>query len=255
MTSRLPFGLKEGKLVHISEVENGLKCECICPSCQGVLLAKKGSLKVHHFAHFNTEECRYGLETALHIAAKEILKRRKRIKIPSVVLPIGARGREFHQSGYIKFNDVKLERKLHEIIPDILVNVNGTLLIIEIKVTHGVDKLKLEKIKSLNISTIEIDLSNNNRIFKYNELEKIILDETNNKKWLFNRKVEEETAKIINNCDEIRVYGKRKFIVSCPFYAKQINYNVSCKKCIYNINYDKEEKIVLCGKRSATTKL
>jgi len=81
---QLPYGIKCGKLVHISEVESGLACGCVCPSCDAQLVARKGAKVVHHFAHHSTYPCEYALETALHIAAKDILNDQKRIILPAV---------------------------------------------------------------------------------------------------------------------------------------------------------------------------
>lgn len=47
---KLPFGIYQGKFIHISEVDSG-KTEVLCPYCQQKLLAKKGRIKRHHFAH------------------------------------------------------------------------------------------------------------------------------------------------------------------------------------------------------------
>jgi hypothetical protein len=39
---KLPFGLnRSGVLAHISEVEKGKKCGCICPACKSPLIARK----------------------------------------------------------------------------------------------------------------------------------------------------------------------------------------------------------------------
>ena len=47
---KLPFGIYQGEFVHISEVTSG-KTKTLCPYCQQKLLAKKGRIKRHHFAH------------------------------------------------------------------------------------------------------------------------------------------------------------------------------------------------------------
>lgn len=47
---KLPFGIKEGKFIHISEVSSG-RAEVLCPYCHNKLIAKKGRIKRHHFAH------------------------------------------------------------------------------------------------------------------------------------------------------------------------------------------------------------
>ena len=61
MDIKLPFGLQNGKLVDISFVESGLACNCVCPCCKQQLVAKKGNIKGHHFAHHNKEDCKGGI--------------------------------------------------------------------------------------------------------------------------------------------------------------------------------------------------
>ena len=86
MEQNIFYALKDNKLIHISNVENGLKCGCICPSCKGKMIAKKGKIKVHHFAHYN-KDCGLAGETALHLKCKEIIEKNKTFWIPSVGIP------------------------------------------------------------------------------------------------------------------------------------------------------------------------
>ena len=75
---------------------------------------------------------------------------------------------EFPQSGKpeeliskgreISIDDVKLEKRFDDIIPDIVVYSGDKYFFIEIYVTHPIDDEKLKKLKEKNISTIEIDL-------------------------------------------------------------------------------------------------
>lgn len=78
MNNNIAFALKAGELVDVSNVERGLKCDCICAKCGTPLLARKGKIKKHHFAHYNSEECVGAFETTLHLADKSILERKKR---------------------------------------------------------------------------------------------------------------------------------------------------------------------------------
>ncbi|MBU4485366.1 MAG: hypothetical protein KKD38_00420 [Candidatus Delongbacteria bacterium] len=48
MELKLPFGMKDGKLVQVSDVEQGSKCGCICPACAQPLVARKGEINIHH---------------------------------------------------------------------------------------------------------------------------------------------------------------------------------------------------------------
>lgn len=47
---KLPYGLLAGQVVHITEVHSG-RTGVQCPYCKKALLAKKGKIKRHHFAH------------------------------------------------------------------------------------------------------------------------------------------------------------------------------------------------------------
>ena len=86
---KMTYALKDGELIDISSVDRGLKCGCVCPSCNQPLIAKKGEKMVQHFAHKSTDECEYGYETSLHLLAKEIISKSKKFTIPSVYV-------EFH---------------------------------------------------------------------------------------------------------------------------------------------------------------
>ena len=50
---KLPYGLLDGIFVHISEVHSG-RTDVHCPYCNKNLIAKKGKIKRHHFAHDGT---------------------------------------------------------------------------------------------------------------------------------------------------------------------------------------------------------
>jgi competence CoiA-like predicted nuclease len=62
---KLPYGLKDENLISIDEVESGLACDCFCPACKKQLIAKKGKVNVHHFAHYKVKDCNGGIETAI----------------------------------------------------------------------------------------------------------------------------------------------------------------------------------------------
>lgn len=82
------FGLREGKILHISEItkrERGKACNCICPYCKEPLVAKKGKQNVHHFAHLVLEcEPHKAYESVIHLIAKDILVEKKYIRVPSL---------------------------------------------------------------------------------------------------------------------------------------------------------------------------
>ena len=171
------YGLKNGDLKHISDVKNGLKCDCICPACNEKLVAKNGgSKRINHFSHHTNKECKYGAQTSLHLAAKDILNKSKRIS-DTFSIPI---------------EKVILEKKLHSYIPDVVIISKGKKLIVEIAVTHFVGREKLKLIKDSKISAIEINLSHLKNDFKIDQLEKHIVEELDYKSWLHNEIAEKQ---------------------------------------------------------------
>ncbi|MEM6319218.1 MAG: GIY-YIG nuclease family protein [Bacteroidota bacterium] len=49
---KIPYGVKDGEIFHISEIIDR-SIVVLCPYCQKELVAKKGKIKQHHFAHQN----------------------------------------------------------------------------------------------------------------------------------------------------------------------------------------------------------
>lgn len=85
MPLELRYALRKdtNKLVFVDDVPGGLQCECLCPHCQKVLVAKKGNEREHHFAHYNGADCGKARMTTLHLLAQNILQTTKQVMPPS----------------------------------------------------------------------------------------------------------------------------------------------------------------------------
>jgi hypothetical protein len=167
---KLPFGLNENNiLVHIADVERGKKCNCVCPSCRSSLIATRGNKNQPHFKHAVVNKCEGGFESAVHLAAKQIIRQRKRITLSrciSIASAKDSKGKEHtkqktvvEDGTIICFDSVQEETELHGMKADILAEKGNTSLIIEIFYRHKVEDQKREKIVEANISAIEINLS------------------------------------------------------------------------------------------------
>jgi hypothetical protein len=177
-------------LIHISQAERGLKCGLFCPACRKPLIARKGKLTQHHFAHYKSAECKYAQETAVHLLAKEAIAESGEIFVPELTICKEA----WNERSYIisekqtyKIDSVEVESRIGSIRPDLTVFIKGHPLLIEICVTHKVDSEKLSKIKEINISAIEIDLSDIDQSITKDLLLQYIHEGTMTK-WLYNRK-------------------------------------------------------------------
>ncbi len=248
MNIKLPFGLQNEQLVDISSVDGGLACNCICPCCRKQLIAKKGRIKEHHFAHYNSEECKGAIETALHIYAKDILENQKRIILPPVYLPNS--NKLLFPSIEVYFDKVLLEKRIDNIIPDLVVFIKGKPLIIEVIVTHRVNRVKAIKIAELGYSAIAVyvrGLFNYTyyKAFGLQNFEKLLIEETKFKIWINNQKqnqIREQIKTIavkkkIINLDGF--YGDYPIVDNCPInkkiyksgYKKGQSYASACHDC------------------------
>lgn len=201
--TKLAYGLRveDGveRLVHISEIrqeETGLKCNCICPACRTRLQAKLPRTDpdfTPRFAHHGADTCLHAVETAVHLKAKEILASKKWMRLPSVYEGYQKFSSTLYGEREVEFEDVKIEYRLGRIIPDIVAYVidpesgQQKPLLIEIKVTHGIDDRKLESIRKDQLATVEVDLSKMRVVFDEEVLLEEVLASTKRKTWVYNK--------------------------------------------------------------------
>ncbi len=84
--NKIPFAVRmaDNRIVSIEEVPRGLACECRCPSCDARLVARKGDVNEHHFAHHDSsvELCEFAFETSIRLMLLEILGQIRSISTP-----------------------------------------------------------------------------------------------------------------------------------------------------------------------------
>ena len=197
--SSLTFALDaDHHLVYIDEVPNGLACLCTCPGCGERLIAKHGSETAHHFAHEGGSECASALESALHLAAKTVLLRERRIVVPALEVEAEARDASGLQhiarcrlpSATITLDAVSEEVWLDGFRPDIVAKTGTKTLLVEVAVTHFADKNKLDHLVSKGLPALEIDLSEIERMADWPSITAAVIEKIDNKKWLFNPKTD-----------------------------------------------------------------
>lgn len=176
---KIPLGVDKttSQIVLINDLtedNRGLKSNCICPECKSDLVAKMGDKTIWHFAHYKGTESRHCQETALHLLGKYVLSQSDSIKLPPY--KVGCRYQKDILKRSYSLDDISIfgedglliisseqEKTLGDIRGDVFSKVqyldNTFFINFEINVWHKVDEVKLEKIRKLNISTIEIDLA------------------------------------------------------------------------------------------------
>lgn len=177
------IALDENKnLIHITDAVRGLACNCTCFECGEIVLARKGEIKEHHFAHAsNKDSCAIQPESVLHKYAKQIIIESMGVLLPEVPnLDI--------EATWWTFDKIIPEFHLGLIRPDLACYIDEEPIFIEIAVTHFIDEDKLKIIKSMNVKTVEIDLSgllNSDLVIPSDEAKKLILESLEHKTWLF----------------------------------------------------------------------
>ena len=170
------------KLVHISEVERGLACNCICPNCKQPMIANKGEKNQHYFSHerkgegiFDRKQCRFA---TMHWLAEKFIADNKSVMLPPYF--------NIEKSKRIKFAEVEIEERNDrpDLQPDIVgITDDGKRYYIEIKYTHALDNKKISKIYSDDLTCVEIDISQQ----RMDNLENFLLNQSDDREWINNK--------------------------------------------------------------------
>jgi ssDNA-binding Zn-finger/Zn-ribbon topoisomerase 1 len=256
----LTYALKDEIITHVSEVDRGLKCGCVCPACGERLIAKKGQKVTHHFAHQTTKDCEYGYESSLHLAAKEILSKAKKLVIPPVYVHFPNSYKEkllLSDAKEITIDRVELEQRFNNVVPDVVVYAEGKCLFIEVFVTHCVDDEKLDKLRAADISTIEINLSKIDHSITTEELVTILTEDSEVKYWKYNARENKYLRKFYRISEKRNIIsrGYAQQVDGCPIAARSwhgkpyANFIDDCLYCQYCIAHSFEGGMLCSGRQ------
>ncbi|MBE6301829.1 MAG: hypothetical protein E7085_08285 [Parabacteroides distasonis] len=167
-----------GKMVHVDNVPNGLKCKCFCPCCHEELLARHGDIREHGFAH-QSKKRKANLDicymVTLYKLAEHILQTKKRIHVPSYY--------GIYKETDIEFTDVKVDNRYEreDKQPDVIATTRDNQqylieFIFRYKVQHKKD------IDYHNFSCLEVDLTGQ----RLESLEKFLMTSNQNRRWINN---------------------------------------------------------------------
>lgn len=261
MARNIIHGMKNGSLISVTQVESGLKCGCICAACGVPLVAKKGEKVAHHFAHYRTKPCQYGYETALHLAAKEILSRAKRLVLPPSYVTFSSSGKEklcMVGPTEIPIDSVDIESRFGSIVPDIIIHSGDKFLFVEIRVTHAIDNAKYKKIRDAGVSTIEIDLHDIEDTPSEEELSSILILDNPRKGWTYNALAARTFQAFLRVSERKKIIerGLTQHVDFCPIQSRiwngkpYANYSDDCYYCKYHICTDLETNHIWCSGRN-----
>lgn len=178
---------QNGRLATIEQAHRGLACHCTCVSCGEPVVARKGPIREHHFAHHsNKESCNIQRESLLHLFAKEVIANALGLQLPP--LP-GTHPANTDTSSWWGFERVIPEVPQLGFQPDLVADLkDGSQLFIEVAVTSFIGEEKLALIKSSGIKTVEIDLREvllSKHPIPSEAVKDHILQQTHNKAWAY----------------------------------------------------------------------
>lgn len=144
----IPFAVRasDRAFVDVSEVPRGLAAGCICPSCGTPLIARRGEVKVWHFAHATRSTyatthggCDYSFFVSVRLMARQVVGQSIRLALPGLVgmVTVDRPGWRPFQRQYtvthertVDLVNAKVEEAFGDVIVDVIGRVGGVPLVL-----------------------------------------------------------------------------------------------------------------------------
>lgn len=193
--TKIPFGERDGTLFRAHEVENGLRCGCICPGCQQPLnAANNGEKVVPHFRHAKSNDCFDGFREGVRRAAVALIAKHKQLMLPALIETV----RVATQDGRLLEEKVELQPVLIaadnvERFVDLgslrghaVLHQSTRQLIVRIKLSARMEHERYRQLEALEHSSMEIDLHHLalEQINDPAKFEHAVLHDPDNRHWI-----------------------------------------------------------------------
>ncbi|WP_271273198.1 competence protein CoiA family protein [Aliamphritea hakodatensis] len=214
--NKVPFALQKetNKYVGVHEVERGLKCECICPSCKTPLSARKGNVNTWHFSHATRgtsdqtdKDCEFSFFVSVTQMAKQIFAESKteKLHVPSYLYDVEDR-HPIHQcrisreilitpASDIEIGECVIEGRVGRHQADVVIHVGTYQLVVGLSHKHKAFLIDPELLDGIETGVINIDLTGTLKIFSEMNgqteksfkslLREYLLIELDSKEWLY----------------------------------------------------------------------
>lgn len=165
--SKIPFGDRDGTLFRAHEVENGLRCNCICPGCRQPLnAANNGEKVVPHFRHAQSNDCTTGFREGVRRAAVALIVQHKQLLLPAfldMARFATASGRLLEEKIELPpvaviADSVELFVELDGLRGHAALYLSGRQLIVRIKMSSRMEHERYRQLQALEHSSMEIGL-------------------------------------------------------------------------------------------------
>lgn len=185
---------EEGHLIHIDSARRGKACNCRCLACNETLIARHGEIKAHSFAHVSGTECQYAIDAMLNRLASELIAARGSFSTPALTVRASRVGQraviervETIPSRHLRVESASIDRCVDLQRPSFVMLVKGRELILEMTHAHRLDAEKRAAIEKLGLPAIELHLADC-KFETVEEFERVLVDDTRHKHWIFNPK-------------------------------------------------------------------
>lgn len=213
---RIPFGwsLADQRYVFAEQVVSGRACQCICPSCKAPLQARLGEIRQPHFAHLTyghedeaNHRCEYSFYVVAAAMARQMLFECDRVALPGYTKQLTSLDMQGHehwrqveicQNRVLTHFQAFLGERYNDTPVDVIFETNTGPLLVQI--THperlpeqpsDMASLPIAGMLALDIThTWSMYLDSGNGIGFQGAFQRLILDSTTGKNWLFHAEEE-----------------------------------------------------------------
>ena len=247
----IPFGEHgdTGELVDVGSVANGVSCNCVCPSCRTILVAKQGNVKEWHFAHkvqkshnSTAKVCDYSFYVSLRMMIRQLSEDGLFIRVPSLDIPYSF----FNESServeekllsvtsesVLQVENVRVGVPFQGVVVDVLTNVKGYDFVFYVSYKDRHVPLELTAPQNKRVGVVEISAEVLKSAFRttkngrYKETLKAFLsDNVNGKFWSYHPRYDtkklqaEELTQHANELKSDAEFKKRKKWKEVPLPA------------------------------------
>lgn len=260
--TRIPFAFSTtlNKLVAADEVERGIKCDCICPSCKESMISRQGDINQPHFAHYrkSVDErikslCEYSYYGSVRAMILQLLSNGMEIQLPmfeyavprfeeNALIPV-LYSTLVTQRTRIVLQQIEYEARCYQSTVDIKCLVKNYPFFIFIEhpergIPDGLKSIAHKKcgIIVIDISRISEYLASRKRSISEKLMDFIINDETS-KSWIYHPRLDKVKDQITadDNRSFVDVVKKQPEIyecVTCEVIVKASSKGITrCHKC------------------------
>lgn len=193
--SKIPFGERDGTLFRAFDVENGLRCNCICPGCRQPLnAANNGEKVVPHFRHAQSNDCTTGFREGVRRAAVALIAQHKQLLLPAfldMARFATASGRMLEEKvelppAVVTADSVERFVELDELRGHAALHLSGRQLIVRIKMSSRMEHERYRQLQALEHSSMEIDLHRLTleQINDADSFKHAVLQDPSNRSWI-----------------------------------------------------------------------